>query len=149
MLCVAAGNPDAERARGDHMSSSTAIFWPMIAHLVLVYGVYYLLTLNRTRAVKHGSAKVEQFRVNQTEPPESQFVRNNLENQFELPTLFHTVCIAIYVTGSASLYPVLLAWGFVATRYAHSFIHIRTNRIRHRRPLFIAGFLLQIGRAHV
>jgi hypothetical protein len=124
------------------MSHSTAIFWPMIAHLLLVYGVYYVMSSNRVRAVKKGTAKVEQFRANQVEPAESQFARNNLENQFELPTLFHTVCIAIYVTGSASLYPVLLAWAFVASRYAHSYVHISTNRIRHRRPLFIIGFLI-------
>ncbi|MFM2277936.1 MAG: hypothetical protein RLZZ444_167 [Pseudomonadota bacterium] len=123
------------------MTGSTAIFWPMIAHVFLVYCVYYLLSRNRQKAVMQGSAKVEQFRANQKEPAESQFARNNLENQFELPTLFHGACIALYVTGAASLVPVLIAWAFVVSRYAHSYIHIRTNRIRHRRPLFIAGFV--------
>lgn len=124
------------------MTQSTAIFWPMIAHVVLVYVVYYLLSTGRVRAVKEGKATVSQFRENKEEPEYSLFVRNNLENQFELPVLFHACCLALFVTGNATLYPVLLAWLFIISRYAHSYIHIKTNRIRHRRPLFLAGFLI-------
>ncbi len=121
---------------------STAIFWPMIAHFVLVAIVYYILSAGRVRAVREGKATVSQFRENRNEPELSLFARNNLENQFELPVLFHAVCLSLFVTGHATLYPVLLAWLFVIARYAHSYIHIKTNRIRHRRPLFIAGFLI-------
>jgi hypothetical protein len=121
--------------------SSTAIFWPMIAHVVLVYAAYALMSRRRVAAVKAGRATVSQFRQNQSEPEESLFARNNVTNQFELPTLFHPVCIALYVTGGASLVPVLLAWLFVASRYAHSFVHVTTNRIRYRRPIWILGYL--------
>jgi hypothetical protein len=124
------------------MTSTTAIFWPMMAHILLVYVIYYLLSVGRVRAVREGKAKVNQFRENRDEPEYSLFVRNNLENQFELPVLFHVCCLALFVTGNATLYPVLLAWLFVVSRYAHSYIHITTNRIRHRRPLFLAGFLI-------
>ncbi|MDO6965145.1 MAPEG family protein [Rhizobium alvei] len=123
------------------MTGSTAIFWPMIAHVFLVYCIYYLLSKNRRKAVEQGSASEEQFRSNQVEPEQSQFARNNLENQFELPVLFHAGCLALYVTGAATIGPVILAWIFVAARYAHSFIHIRTNHIPHRRPLFIISFV--------
>jgi hypothetical protein len=124
------------------MTSTTAIFWPMMAHIGLVYVIYYLLSVGRVRAVKEGKAKVNQFRENRDEPEYSLFVRNNLENQFELPVLFYACCLALFVTGNATLYPVLLAWLFVVSRYAHSYVHITTNRIRHRRPLFLAGFLI-------
>jgi hypothetical protein len=124
------------------MTGTTAIFWPMIAHFVLVGIVYYLLSAGRVRAVKEGKATVSQFRENRDEPEYSLFARNNLENQFELPVFFNIVCLSLFVTGHATLYPVLLAWLFVISRYAHSYIHIKTNRIRHRRPLFIAGFLI-------
>ncbi|MDB5522604.1 MAG: conserved rane protein of unknown function [Rhizobium sp.] len=124
------------------MSPSTAIFWPIIAQIVLVYALYYRLWARRAQAVKAGSATVGQFRDNLKEPAESLSVRNSLANQFELPPLFFVICIAIYVTGYATLYPVLLAWAFVATRLAHAYIHVSTNRIRHRMPLFAAGLLI-------
>ncbi len=78
--------------------SGTAIFWPMLVQIALVYSIYILIARRRAAAVKGGSAKVSQFRENQVEPPESLFVRNSLENQYELPVLFYAACIALYVT---------------------------------------------------
>ena len=124
------------------MSASTAIFWPMIAQILLTYAIYGLLLIRRVQAVKSGSATVQQFRQNLREPEESLLVRNNLANPFELPPLFLIVCVSIYVTGYATLYPVLLAWAFVATRILHAHIHVGSNRIGHRMPLFAAGMLI-------
>ncbi|WP_187972909.1 MAPEG family protein [Aquibium microcysteis] len=118
-----------------------AIFWPMIAHVALVYGVYGLMALRRKRAVETGSAKISQFRENRDEPAESLFVRNNLANQFELPVLFHACCLALFASGGVGAVVLVFAWVFVASRYVHAAIHVTTNRIRHRQPAFIAGFL--------
>ena len=124
------------------MPQSTAIFWPMIVQVMLIYGVYFLLLRRRYEAVKTGSARVSQFRENKVEPDHSLFVKNNLGNQYELPVLFFAACIALYLTGHATLYPVLLAWAFVATRIAHTFIHVGENRVRYRMQTFVAGFLI-------
>ena len=121
--------------------TQTGIFWPMMAHVVLVYAVYVLIGMRRKRAVENGSAKVSQFRENRDEPPESLFVRNNLANQFELPVLFHAACLALFVTGHASALAIGLAWVFVLSRYAHAYVHVTSNRIRYRQPLFAVGFL--------
>ena len=67
--------------------------------------------------------------------------RNNLANQFELPVLFHAVCLALFVTGGAGPVAVWLAWAFVLSRYAHAFVHVTSNRIRFRQPMFTLGFL--------
>lgn len=122
--------------------SQTAIFWPMIAHMALVIGLYALLGLRRKDAVSKGSAKVSQFRENLQEPPESLFVRNSLNNQFELPPFFHIVCLALFVTQGVGMAAVVGAWLFVASRYVHAFIHVTSNRIRFRQPAFTAGFVL-------
>ena len=121
------------------MSSPTAIFWPVIAQAVLIYAVYILLLRRRYEAVKSGKARVSQFRENKLEPEHSLTARNNLANQYELPVLFFVACIAIHVTGHARLYPVLLAWGFVASRLIHAVVHLSANRIRDRTSAFLAG----------
>ena len=120
--------------------NQTAIFWPMIVHVALVYGVYVRMSFGRQAAIRSGKARVAQFRENRDEPDESLFARNNLQNQFELPVLFHVVGLALYSTAGASLVPVVIAWIFVLSRVAHAAIHLTTNRIRHRRPLFLVGF---------
>lgn len=122
--------------------NQTAIFWPMLAHVALIYGVYFLISRRRIQAISAGSAKAAQFRENQVEPSESLFVRNNLANQFELPMLFYPLCVSLYVTDGVNLFTVILAWLFVASRYIHAWIHTTTNRIRHRRPSFIIGWLV-------
>ena len=38
----------------------------------------------------------------------------------------------------------MLAWAFVAARVAHSYVHVTTNRIRIRRPLFILGYFINL-----
>ena len=77
----------------------TAIIWPMLAHVALVYAVYVLMFLRRKAMVQQGRVKISDYRENRTEPPESLFVKNNLSNQFELPVLFHICCLALLVTG--------------------------------------------------
>lgn len=119
---------------------STAIFWPVIAQVTLIYIVYYLLFTRRKAAVMSGRAKTSQFRDNMSEPEETRCLKNNLTNQYELPVLFIAGCIANYATGNATIVAVVLAWLFVALRIAHAVIHIGQNRLRHRIPVFVAGF---------
>ncbi|SFI35892.1 MAPEG family protein [Aerobium aerolatum] len=120
----------------------TAIFWPMIGHVLLVFLIYGLLSLRRKAAVMSGSAKISQFRENQNEPAQSLFVRNALGNQFELPVLFHIACLSLYVTQGVGTLSLAVAWVFVVSRYAHTAIHVTSNRIRYRQPVFIAGFVM-------
>lgn len=122
--------------------NQTAIFWPMIAHAALIFGIYVLMFLRRKQAVQAGSVRISDFRENRNEPPESLFVRNSLANQFELPMLFHAVCLALYATAGANVVAVVLAWVFVLSRYLHAFIHVTSNRIRYRQPAFTLGFVV-------
>jgi hypothetical protein len=92
--------------------------------------------------VKAGRIQPAQFRENHAadEPAESLVVRNSLANQFELPLLFHVCCIVLYTAQADNLPAVILAWIFVVTRYAHAFVHVTSNDLRYRSPLFALGF---------
>ena len=124
------------------MLQSTAILWPVIVQVALIYLLYYMLFTRRQAAVKAGKARLSQYRDNVTEPAETLFLRNNLTNQYELPMLFIAGCIALYATGYATVVPVILAWVFVILRIAHAIVHVGHNRMRHRVPIFIAGFVV-------
>ncbi len=120
----------------------TAIIWPMLAHVALVYAIYLLMFLRRKAMVQQGRVKISDYRENRTEPPESLFVKNNLANQFELPVLFHICCLALLVTGGVGTVMVVAAWVFVASRIVHTVIHVTSNRIRYRQPAFSLGFVV-------
>ena len=123
------------------------MFWPMVAHAVLVFILYALLGWRRRVLVNDGRIKPSQFRENHAadEPAESLVVRNNIANQFELPLLFHACCIVLYVTQADNLPAVILAWLFVATRYAHALVHVTSNNLRYRSPLFAMGYVVLAG----
>lgn len=125
--------------------TQTAIFWPMLAQVALVYAVYAVVSRRRVAAIKAGHARTSQFRENRDEPPESLFARNNLVNQFELPVLFYAACLSLFVTGSVGAVSLALAWIFALSRYVHAAIHVTTNRIRHRRPAFVVGYVSLAG----
>jgi len=126
------------------MSPTEATIWPMIAHVALVVFLYLLLSARRMRAVREGRARPEQFRENREEPADSLLVRNSIANQFELPMLFYAVSILLYLVDADNPVTVAGGWLFVALRYAHAYVHVTSNRLRYRRPLFIAGMLVLV-----
>jgi len=121
------------------------MFWPLVAQSVLILVLYGLLGLRRSAAVKAGRAKIEQFRENRDEPSESLVVRNAIANQFELPVLFYAVSIILFMTQADNLPAVIMAWIFVAARYGHAYVHVTSNNLRYRSPLFALGFLALAG----
>ena len=88
---------------------------------------------------------MDQFRENRDEPADSLVVRNSIANQFELPVLFYAVSIVLFMTQADNLPAVVLAWIFVATRYAHAYVHVTSNNLRYRSPLFALSFLALVG----
>lgn len=119
----------------------TAIFWPMLAHVLLVFVVYTVLAIRRGAAVKTGEANVKQFKGRADEPASSVTAANNVMNQFELPVLFHTACLSFFAIQGVSTAVLAFAWAFALLRYAHAWVHLTTNKLRWRNMLFRVGVL--------
>ncbi len=127
------------------MPISTAIFWPVIAQVVLIHLIYFLMLKRRYGAMRAGTAKASDFWVPAIEPEPSATVARSLINQFELPVLFFLVCTLLYVTAGVNHVGVAIAWLFVLSRYAHAWVHVTSNRLRIRQRLFVFGFVLNFS----
>jgi hypothetical protein len=126
--------------------NQTAIFWPVLAHVLLIYIVYGVLGRRRYGAVKSGEAKVGQYKVRSTEPASSLTVAANLVNQFELPVLFYVLCLTLHVTNGVNYLTLALMWIFVASRYVHASVHLTSNNLLLRsRSFFVGAVILLIG----
>ncbi|TDH38450.1 hypothetical protein E2A64_04890 [Pseudohoeflea suaedae] len=121
--------------------TNTALFWPMIIQAALTFAVYIIMSRRRLEGVRRGSAKPADYKVPTVEPEYSATAVRNLSNQFELPVLFFVVCLSLQMTAGVNYAVLLLAWVFVISRLAHTIIHIGSNKLRLRRPIFIVGFL--------
>lgn len=123
------------------------ILFPVFALAALTFGIGIRLARLRFAAVKRGDLSPRYFAINRGgEVPEYLAkVNNNYTNLLELPILFYVVTILLYVTDRVEMAQIILAWVFVATRYAHSYIHTTYNNIRHRLRSFMLGVIVLIS----
>ena len=117
------------------------ILYPVVALAALTFGVLLRIPFVRFRAARAGLVKARDFQYGESAevPPQLTLPNRNLMNLLELPVLFYVVCLAFYVTRSASASAVTLAWTYVALRAAHSVIHLTYNRVSHRGMVFAAS----------
>lgn len=126
--------------------NQTTIFWPMLAHVLLIYIVYGVLGRRRYVAIKSGEAKVSQYKARSTEPASCVSVASNLSNQFELPVLFYALCLTLHVTDGVNYLTLALMWIFVASRYFHAWVHLTSNNLLLRsRSFFVGAVIILLG----
>ncbi|RWO64931.1 MAG: hypothetical protein EOS17_25655 [Mesorhizobium sp.] len=126
--------------------NQTTIFWPVLAHVLLIYIVYCVLGRRRYGAIRSGEAKAGQFKVRSAEPASSVTVAANLTNQFELPVLFYVLCLTLHLTNGVNYLTLSLMWIFVASRYFHAWIHMTSNNLLLRsRSFFVSAVILLLG----
>ena len=127
--------------------SQYALLFPMLALVLLTFGVSVMLFRARMRSVREGHTPVSYFRVfhGSPEPEYLAQVTRHYSNLFETPMIFYAGCLAAMVAGVTGPVVVVLAWGYVAARVAHAWVHLGANRVRHRLRAFLLGWLCLLG----
>lgn len=116
------------------------MFWPLVAHALLVFCLYALLVIRRAAVVRAGKVERIAFRENLAEPEESRVVNRAIANQFELPVLFYAVSVLLFMTEADNLVALVLAWIFVVARYVQAAMQL-TGNLPLRRLFFMLGFV--------
>jgi hypothetical protein len=115
-----------------------SLVFPMLALVLLTFGVALVLFRARLRSVREGHTPVSYFRVFHGSP-EPEFLAKPTRhyiNLFETPVLFYAGCLTAMVVGATGTLVVSLAWVYVASRLAHAWIHLGANRVRYRLRVF-------------
>ena len=120
-----------------------AILYPVLAHIILVLGLYIILGLRKSAAIKNKSVDLKEASLNnQAWPSNVLQISNNIANQFESPILFYAVCFITYLAEASTTIAILLAWSYVAVRYFHSYIHTGSNYVPYRLRAFVVSLLI-------
>jgi hypothetical protein len=119
------------------------LVYPMAAMVLLTFSVAVVLFRARIRSVREGHTPVSYFRVfaGSQEPEFLVQPTRHFANLFEVPTLFYAACLAAMVVGATGTPAVVLAWGFVAARLGHSWVHLGGNRVRYRLRFYLAAWI--------
>ncbi len=128
------------------MSPETILF-PVFALAGLTFFIAVWMAKLSFKAVKQGDLDRRYYQLNRGwEPPEYLAkVSRNFENLLEIPVLFYVAAVMIYMTKHVDLTSVILAWLYVGTRFAHSYIHTTYNNVIHRMISFLLGSFVLIG----
>lgn len=126
--------------------SSSHIFWPVLAQVLLTLVLFIVLGARKAKAIKAGKVNREQAALDNRVWPEYVVkVSNNIANQFEVPILFYILCVVLYSINAAGTVAIVLAWLFVASRYAHAWVHVRSNYVPVRMRLFMVGCVVLLS----
>src|ERR1700722_1352893 len=106
----------------------------MFAMVVLTVIVLATLFRSRVGAVRQGLVSAAYFRIYQgaSEPESSAKAARHFSNLFEAPILFYVVCLAAMITHFTGPAMQALAWVYVGARVVHAYVHLGSNRLRHR-----------------
>lgn len=119
----------------------TLILIPVLAQVLLTVIVLVLLGRARAQSMRERRQRMDDVALaTATDWNESaRKLANNYANQFETPVLFYVAALFALVTRTVDVALMLLALLFVASRIAHTAIHIGANRVQPRFTAFLVG----------
>lgn len=122
------------------------IFYPVIAMAGLTFAVAFWLIRCRFAAVYKSGLSPTYYHYNRGGKPPKYMLRasQNFDNLMELPTLFYVLAVMLYVTSHVDLVQIVLAWCFVGFRFAHSYVHVTSNRLMQRMWTFAFSVVMLV-----
>lgn len=121
------------------------ILLPVFVQVTLTFVVLLILAFRRFGAVRGGKLRGPVALREANWPDYTRQAEYNYQNQFELPVPFYVLMILLIITRQADMVLMMLAWIFVALRVVHAAIHLTSNDLKYRGPLFVVGaFVLMI-----
>ena len=125
------------------MSSTTAIRWPAFALFALTMISVARLARMRFAAARAGRVDPRYYKVfkGEGEPPELAAASRNLVNLYEMPTLFYAGTGIAFAAAQSGALLVALGWTYVALRFAHTAVHVTSNKVMWRFRAFFASWI--------
>ncbi|MEG6509981.1 MAPEG family protein [Methyloligella sp. 2.7D] len=117
-----------------------AILLPMFVQVLLTFILLFWMTVLRLQALRRGQVRADAVALRQSNwPPRVTQISNAFHNQLELPVLFYVAMLLALDTKTLDLFILVLAWMFVISRILHAYIHVTSNQLEHRTPVFMIG----------
>jgi hypothetical protein len=125
--------------------STQAVLLPLFVQIALTFILWLWMAYCRATLTVSGKVRAEDVALREPNwPPHVLQVSNAAHNQLETPVLFYVLTVLAIVTHRANSVFVVLAWLYVATRLVHAYIHVTSNRVSVRGPVFGASLIVLI-----
>lgn len=125
--------------------SVQCVLLPLFVEVALTFALWLWMAYYRATLTRSGQVNPRDVALREPNwPPHVLQVTNAAHNQLETPILFYVLTILTIVTRQADLLFVVLAWLFVLVRLAHAYVHVTSNRVSVRGPIFGVSLLVLI-----
>jgi hypothetical protein len=127
---------------------ATALLLPVLVQVFLTFTVLILMGRARQRSMVKNRQTLDDNDIRLGTVTWSEDAHKHSRNylsQFELPVLFYAAVAFALILKQTNLLMIALAWIFVATRVAHTYVHIGSNIVRYRGTFFLIGAVAVLG----
>lgn len=124
------------------------MFYPCLALIFLTLIVLVIAFRGRVKAVRSGEISAAYFKTydtGETLPRAARQADRCYQNLLESTPPFYFLCLASMALNQVDGLLVLMAWTYVAVRFAQSYVHVTANKIGPRSKLFMLSWLLLIA----
>jgi hypothetical protein len=124
--------------------SATLMFWPMLAMAALTATAWAIMGRRRLAAVRARDMRLGDFSgtAEIAMSPAVSVSTRHFANHFEVPLLFHAICLAHIALAAGGWLALGAAWLFVVLRALHMREHLGRNDIMTRFNLYAASTAL-------
>ena len=121
----------------------TAIFGPVFVMFFVTFLVWVYLYARRIPFIRSLDPSIvfTPARLAELSPPAVSNPSDNLKNLFEIPVIFYTLAIVLFVTGRVDAVYLGAAWVFAVFRALHSAVHCTANIVMVRFTLYAVSAL--------
>ncbi len=121
------------------------LIYPALAMIFWIFVVGVVMATRRKEAFASGAVRHEDVSVStERYPVPARLAAANFSNQFETPLVFFVLILIAIEVGATGYVMAALAWLYVLSRVAHTFIHIGPNKLPVRGAVYGVGFLALI-----
>lgn len=125
--------------------AQNAIFGPFFATVFLTLVVWVYMYVRRIAFIRGNKLSPKDLAVPgelaRVSPPAVSNPSDNLKNLFEIPVIFYTLVLYLFVTKQVDAVYLDAAWVFVAFRVLHSAVHCTFNLVMLRFYLYLIAAL--------
>lgn len=119
------------------------LVYPALALILWIFVVLVIVFLRRKQAFDSKQVSMADVAVsNERYPEPARLAAANFANQFETPVIFFALIMLAMEVGATSYIMAGLAWAYVATRVAHTLVHVGSNDLRLRASIYTVGAAL-------
>ena len=118
-----------------------SLLYPMGFYIFYIWILAVINFLTRKKEVSEGNMSFKYFKHFSGEASEKVLVYGrHFDNQFQLPVVFLISCLALHTSQLTTPTSLFLAWGFVVSRFIHSYLHLGHNHILKRAASYALGW---------